>query len=151
MRILRWHVAMTGGLPDAKAIITCTDEDMFWAFLNWLWDWQSWVCHVFRFIPLPKFFVDWEREWDKEAPGAPLPFGSYYGDDLGDLWHLFVCDPVSQFIWPRLKSQGVLSFEMTMDEARERFSYDPSRIQWIEDEIKKSADSAVAEITEELQ
>lgn len=136
MRIQRWSIGYKGWVNESRVVVSCDDEKAFWAFMDWLWSWQTWLCHVLYFIPLPGLLTEWERAWDKDEPEDVMTFGSWYGDSLGTLWHLLVCDPVGQLIWSRLDGRTV-EFELTMEEAKEKFRHDPRKLDWVKEEVKK--------------
>jgi len=141
MKIQRWNIGL-GGVDELKVTVSCTSDSAFWAFLEWLWEeWQTWLCHILGFIPLPGPLVRWKGAWGEkedyaELPALKTPFGEWYGDSLGDLWHLFVCDPVCQFIWPHLDRHSV-SFEMTVEEARAKLAHYPELLKWVEKEVQE--------------
>jgi hypothetical protein len=99
------------------------------------WDVQARFCNVLHYIPLPSPFAKWKRRWD-DWDEDPIAFGDYYGDDLGYVWDVFICNPGFNLIWKHL-SQDYICFPMPLQEARSKFKCYPEKLQWIEREIER--------------
>jgi len=154
-RLRRWHISMGGwNEQDVRILIGCDAQIWYWALIEFvLWDGQTYLCSWGHYIPLPWFIRNWKRHWDKDDPEYFEKFEDWFGDDLGCLWHCYVCDPLLQWVWKR-KDQNEASFELTLDEARKKFAHDPSVYQWAEKELeehKKYDAEKTAEIREKYR
>lgn len=135
-RIRRWNVSMSGYKEEnIRLVVNCETDIWYWALAEFVfWNLQTHLCHWLHNIPLPKFFRNWERHWDKDDPEYFAKFEDWYGDDFGCLWHLHVCDPLLRFVWKH-KNQDQAAFELTIDEARKKFAHEPQHVAWIEKEL----------------
>ena len=149
-KVQRWYTAMEGwGEEDVRVVVCLADDAWYWALLDFLWmEVQSPVCNLLQGIPLPGPLVRWKRNWRgaKEID----TFGNFYGDSVGDLWHILVCDPGLQLIWPHLGVNEV-QFELTLAEARVRFANFPKQYQWVEEELEKHKEYDAEKATEEAK
>lgn len=138
-RIKRWHVAMRGwDEKDIRVLICLEDSIWYWVLLEKLfWDCVTHVCHWMNYVPLPKWFRNWERAWDSDEPNEIMKAEDWFGDDLGSIWHCHICSPPLQWVWKH-KDIGKKQpqWEMTIAEAKERFD-DPEIWEWVEKELKE--------------
>ncbi len=135
-RVQNWHTSMRGWKGDeVRVIVTCESRLWHWALADWLWGWQQWLCHWLGVVPLPKFITNLQGIYDADDKEHPCTFGEWFGDDVGGLWHIFICEPVFQAIWKHFVGERVVDFELTLEEARQKFSHDPSQYEWVEKEV----------------
>ena len=133
-RVQRWCVCMKGWKrEDVRVLVSCSDDRWYWALLDWLWDWQGYLCWALQWVPLP-LIPRIRGHWDSDDPSYHAPLSDWAGDDLGSYWHLLMCGPVSQWIWPRLDRHW-LELELTLEQARERLY--PDRLRWVEREVEQ--------------
>ena len=134
-RVRRWNTAMKGWKgEDVRVIVDCSDDVWYWALLDWLWEWQGWLCHGLGYIPLPGLITRIKGHWDEDDPEYYAPIGDWFGDDVGAFWHIWVCDPVFHWIWPHLDKHW-LQLELTVEEAGKKLYHD--RYGWVEEEIRQ--------------
>jgi len=134
-RVRRWNTAMKGWKgEDVRVIVDCSDDVWYWALLDWLWEWQGWLCHGLGYVPLPRLVTRIKGHWDKDDPKYYAPISDWFGDDVGAFWHIWVCDPVFHWIWPHL-DRHQLQLELTVEEAGKRLYHD--RYEWVEEEIRQ--------------
>jgi hypothetical protein len=150
-RIKRWHVAMRGwDEKDIRVLICLEDSIWYWVLLEKLfWDCGTWVCHWMGYVPLPKWFRNWERAWDSDEPDEVMKAEDWFGDDLGSIWHCHVCDPPLQWVWKHKdigKKQP--TWEMTIAEAKERFD-DPEIWEWVEKNLAEHKEYDAEKAAEE--
>jgi hypothetical protein len=135
-RVYRWRIAMRGwDEQSARVLVECETDIWYWALAEWLQDRQTYLCLWLQSVPLPGFICNWERQWDKEEPDS-CKFKDWYGGDFGGIWHAVICDPLMQFIWKH-KDHHTVEFELTMEEARNKFAHDLERLKWVEEEIER--------------
>ena len=154
-KVRRWHVSMGGwNEHNARIIIGCDAQIWYWILIEFVaWDLQTYLCHWLGYIPLPGFICRIKGHWDKDELEYFEPFGQWFGNDVGSLWHSFVCDPLLQWVWKH-KGQNEVSFELTLDEARKKFAHDPEQYQWVErhiEEYKRYDAEQTAEIREKYR
>ena len=137
-RIRRWHPSTRGwNEQNIRVLIDCDAQVWYWALAEFIaWDLQTYVCHWLTYVPLPGFLCNIKGHWDKDDPTYYEPFGQWFGDDIGSLWHVYVCDPLLQWVWKH-KDQNEASFELTLDEARKKFAHDPSVYKWVEKSLEE--------------
>jgi hypothetical protein len=138
-RVKRWHTAMRGwDEKDIRVIICLEDSIWYWIVLEWLfWDVQTYVCHYTDFVKLPKFIRNWKRAWDKDEPDEITTWQDWYGDSIHSLWHVYVCDPLCQWVWKHKDFHKAWpQWELTLDEARKQFAHDPAIYEWVEKELE---------------
>ena len=136
-RVKRWHTATRGwGEEDIRVLICLQDDIWYWALLDWLAAEETYICHWLHSIPLPKWVRNWKRAWDTDEPTEIIKFGEWFGDDLGGLWHVFICTPLMQWTYRHLNPNQPM-FELTLDEARSKFANDAEVWKWVEKELEQ--------------
>jgi len=136
-KVRRWHTSMRGWTEqNARVFVNCETDIWYWALAEFLSDLQSYFCSWTHNIPLPGFICNIKGHWDKDDPEYLASFGDWFGDDLGGLWHGYICDPCLEFVWKH-KSHDEAEFELTLDEARKKFAHDPEQYQWVEKSIEE--------------
>jgi hypothetical protein len=119
---------------DVKVILDMSADPWHWALADFIWDYQGYLCNWLGYVPLPGFITGIKGHWDEHNPEYFAPLGDWFGDDLGSLWHIYVCDPVRQRIWPHLDTR-LLWLEMPLAEARKRLY--PEELAWIDESIEE--------------
>jgi hypothetical protein len=125
-----WHE------KDVRLIVDLEEDIWYWALVNHLaWDWTTRVCSWLHYVKLPKFILDWERHWDEDDPEYLARFEDWFGDNLGNLWHVYVEDPICQWAWRHRDYKRDVGIRLTLDEARGYFGADHESVKWVEREI----------------
>jgi len=153
-RIKRWHVAMWGwDEKDIRVLICLEDVIWYWAVLEWLfWDVQTYVCHYSDFIKLPKWVRNIRGHWDDDDPEYEATWEDWYGDSLHSIWHCNVCDPLLQWVWKHKDFHKAWpQWELTLDEAREKFAHDPEIWEWVEKALKEHKEYDAEKAAEKLE
>jgi hypothetical protein len=138
-KVWRWHTAMRGWTEEDTRVLLILQQDIwYWAFLDWLsWDVGTNGCEWLHKVPIPKFICNIKHQWDEDGDFDPCTFGEYYGDDIGCMWHLFVCSPFLNWVWKHRKEHIEIEFEMTLAEARVKFADFPEKYQWVEKNLEE--------------
>lgn len=95
----------------------------------------NFLCHYFPNIPLPKIKI--------KVDGEKYTMREYYGT-TGDLFHLYIHDPIIHWFYKRIKETHVhlpyqylqTNFPEDVQNPEEYFSVDPE-IGWGEEDVKK--------------
>lgn len=119
----RWSI----GINDYYYTSGISLEEASWYifFLEWL---ISWICYYFPRIPLPNFI---KIKRDGEIYGLK----DYYGTTR-DLFHIFVCMPVSNWSWNKTKFEYIeFPYEEIMKKFPKKFKDDDIDEDDIEEKI----------------
>lgn len=133
-RVKRWYTAMRGwDEKDIRVLICLEDEIWYWLLADEIvMSGFTRICDVLHWVKLPKFILNWERHWDKDDPEYFGKWEDWLGDDLGCIWHCYVEHKALNWVYKHRSNVQLPQFEMTLDEARQKFAHDPEVWQWVE-------------------
>lgn len=129
----KWTV-WTGADPDNNykghiIFVHLDEESRLYYFLEWLVEDIIWsLCDFFHKVRLPKLIRNWRRDWGKE--NYEETFESWYGGDLGCLFHILLCDPSFSFIQRFRNKKASPSIRLHVNEAIKIFENNPDAIKW---------------------
>jgi hypothetical protein len=149
-KVTHWHLEMGGGDEgDPKIVGARLEESIwYWHLLEFLSEQVLFtICDWCHKIPLPKFVCNWKRDWGGEWNDHEVcTLESWYGNELGDFWHIWIESPILQWVWKHKFGEYSTAFNFTLSEARDRFKGNLAHhLDWIEERVKEDAEEAAEE------
>lgn len=136
----RWFVGFNDYWFTANIYLEETPIGL--CFLEWL---VLWICYFIPAIKLPKikFKLKNKEEWEWiESKDGWTDLQDWYGD-LSQLWHSFICMPISDLTWRRTETKII---ELPFSFALEKFPNDYTKNDYEDDEdgikVKKNREAA---------
>jgi len=134
----RWYI----GFNDYwfTASIFLEEVPIVLCFLEWL---VSWICYFIPFIKLPKikFKLKDKSSWDfTENEDGWTNLREWYGD-LSQLWHAFICIPVTDLVWKYTKMKVI---DLPFNFAREKFPNEYIEVDDYVDDVKVNKNKKIA-------
>jgi len=113
-----WYYASNSLKRFNSGVVILETKPWYVVFIGWLFDGPLSCAHI-PAIPFPDWFP---KARDEDDPESKQTLKEWYGD-LGQLYHVHVCSPVSDWEWEHPKKKEY-SIDMTYDELRKIFYSD---------------------------
>ncbi|HUV62987.1 MAG TPA: hypothetical protein VMW24_03760 [Sedimentisphaerales bacterium] len=120
MKVRSWHYATNNNIEFQIGDVICIEQPLRWAIIEWLVDRViTWPCAALGCIRFPDWFPSAR---DDDYPDELHTLGEWYGD-MGQFYHLKVCDPIYQWLW-RVRKRKEWTIELGYKRLAEVFGKD---------------------------